>query len=183
MKLREFVTSENIALPPIALRDGLNWDAMSLAAEKAAYAEIVTAFNTNPAWNRRPVSFPLGQLGLMAMFGLRGNAIGRNLAAVIADPWPVEAEAVLQSVLPAGVALEDLRQAFQTFDAWMRPESQAAPDLGEPMAGLLLDALVVLGVILPAEREAIELKRTIPFVVDELQAWNELHTWTEGRPS
>lgn len=185
MNIREFVTANNITLPPIATKTGVlpkrNLVPEELAIEKAAYAEILAQYNA--AGFRRLKPCLLGRKGLYDLFGLRAAAISRTLKQVIlAESWPAEAVEIITLGLPDGVELTDLRDSLAELSALMEPDSKEAPDFGNALAGSLLDALYVLGVLSATERATLELYRTEPIAVDESDVWNELHTWIEGRP-
>ena len=180
--LREFVIGQGIVLPPIATRNGTEWDEAALVIEKAAYAEILSQYNAAGFRRLRPCL--LGRKGLYDLFGLRAAAISRTLKQVIlAESWPAEAVGIITQGLPEGVALPDLRDALKELSALMEPDSKEAPDFGNALAGSLLDTLYVLGVLSATERATLELVRTEPVVATDLEAWNELHTWIEGRPT
>jgi hypothetical protein len=196
LTLREFVSAEGIVLPPIAPKilcgelpaEGerdLRWvdfEPTAYALELASYAAVVAAYNA--AAFRRLKPCLLGRKGLYALFGLRAAAISRTLKQVIlAESWPAEAVGLITQGLPEGVALTDLRDALAELSALMEPDSKESPDFGNALAGSLLDALYVLGVLSATERATLDVFRTEPVVATELEAWNELHTWVEGRPT
>jgi len=157
--IREFVTANNITLPPIATRDGAAWDEAALAAELAAYTEIVAAYNASGQVEFR--QFLLGRLGVMDVFG------------------PVAGLTILSGINQAAQSNPVIAELL----TWMAPGAPGV-DIGNAAAGELLSLLASaeVGVLTSEQKAKLDGLRTKPVIVDELDAWNELHTWIEGRP-
>lgn len=158
--IREFVTQQNITLPPIATKTGVlpNRDFVpdELTVEKAAYAAILAQYNA--AGFTRYVPFVLGRLGVVNLFGpVAGLTILGGLT-VAAQSNPVIAELL----------------------TWMAPGAPGI-DLGNAAADELL-TLLVPSVLTSEQKATLDGLRKQPIVVDESDVWNELHTWIEGRP-
>lgn len=158
--IREFVTTNNITLPPIATKTGVlpNRDFVpeELVVEKAAYAEILAQYNA--VGFTRYIPFVLGRLGIIAIFGATaGVTILSDLAAAAVG------NAVIAELL-----------------TWMAPGAPGI-DIGNAAADDLLTMLVP-GVLTSEQKATLDALRKRPIVVDESDVWNELHTWIEGRP-
>lgn len=161
-QLRDWITSENLTLPPIATKETLEdgtrrFVPAELAAEQAAYATIVADFNAANVRVLQP--FILGRLGILAIFGAtRGAAILAGLTAAASG------NAVLTELLQ-----------------WMAPGAPGV-DVGTSDATALLGVLVGFDVITSEEKATLDALRTRQVIVTEVEAWNELHTWMDGRP-
>jgi hypothetical protein len=160
--LREWITAENRTLPPIAAKETLEdgtrrFVPEELATEQANYTAIVADFNAANIRELQP--FVLGRLGIVAIFGaVRGAEIlGALTAAAVDNP-------VLTELL-----------------AWMAPGAPGV-DVGTADATTLLSSLVQANVITSNEKATLDTLRTRQVTVTELDAWNQLHTWIDGRP-
>ena len=165
MKLREWIAAENRTLPPIATKETLDdgtrqFVPAELAVEQAAYASIVADFNAANVRELQP--FVLGRLGVLAIFGAqRGAEILAGLTAVAAANG---GNAVLLELLQ-----------------WMAPSAPGV-DIGTADATALLGVLVGAGVITSEEKTTLDNLRTRQVTITAVEAWNEIHTWVDGRP-
>jgi len=157
MDLRTFVSENSIQLPPVAAKADAVFNYQQLEAEQGAYAAIVRQYNEAGLRELKP--FWLGRLGLIRDFG------------------PVGGYTIIAGLIAAAQQNPVLAELLE----WMAPGTDGV-DIGTADAGELLDSLVAAEVLTSEQRAVLESKRTRPLAVDEMQAWNELHTWIEGRP-